>query len=131
MEDGRPEEGALGTSVAEEWDYTKEVYDDLFGKSPGPSLVAAASAEEMEEHRKHIVYRKVPIPLCWERAGKKPSAREPGALPRQIGRRLHQATSGWTLRDVAQRPQRAPAVTGAAYGTESLWPVSGAKAPES
>ena len=72
MDDGRIREGALGTSVPEEWDYTKEVYDDLSGKKLDPNLVAAARAEEMEQYRKHRVYRTVPIALCWERTGKRP-----------------------------------------------------------
>ena len=51
---------------------SREYWDDLSGKRLKPELVKKARAEEMAEFRKHGVYVKVPVKMCWEETGKEP-----------------------------------------------------------
>ena len=47
-------------------------YDDISGAPLKADPVEEAMQEEMEQHRAHEVYTKVPIARCYERTGKKP-----------------------------------------------------------
>ena len=46
--------------------------DDMSGKELNPSLVKAARGEEMEEFKKHTVYKKVPLNQCLQETGRQP-----------------------------------------------------------
>ena len=46
-------------------------WDDISNKELVPALVREARAEEMEEFKKHQVYREVPISKAWASTGKK------------------------------------------------------------
>ena len=56
-----------GVNWAEE-----QIFDDISGKQLNNSEVLRARMEEMEEIRKHGVYKKVPIEKCREKTGKEP-----------------------------------------------------------
>ena len=80
--DGRIKEGEIGAVIPMEedgmrwnWneDNAEEFFDDLSGERLDPALVRKARAEEMEEVRKHGLYRKVKIAEAiasgWTRGG--------------------------------------------------------------
>ena len=64
--------GDLELIGGEEGGGGERVWDDITGKEMDWDMVVAARAEEMEEFRKHGVYKKVPIKECMDRTGKKP-----------------------------------------------------------
>ena len=60
--DGRMSEGQIGIVAAEEI----MAWDDTTGEELDPQMVKVARDEEMEEVKKHTVYKKVPIKMCWD-----------------------------------------------------------------
>ena len=66
--DGRIQDGAIGMMCPEE----KSAWDDQTGEQLDWDMVIRARAEEMDEFRKHKVYRKVAIKECWDVTGKAP-----------------------------------------------------------
>ena len=71
VHDGRVRAGGVG-SVGKSVSDKMKFWDDLSGEELEPELVEAARCEEMEEYRKHGVYKKVPLEECWEETGKDP-----------------------------------------------------------
>ena len=64
-----------GLSVGEEMLYVGrdgEFYDELSGSWLDPDRVKQARIEEMEEFRKHKVYKKVTVKECWDKTGREP-----------------------------------------------------------
>jgi hypothetical protein len=73
--DGRLQETAVGCVFAiEEGEGCSEMifWDDITGEPLSWEGVVNARKEEMEEFRKHKVYKKVPIKQCWDETGKGP-----------------------------------------------------------
>ena len=70
---GRIEELDYGmTFAAEQVEFPRTIYDDISGKPLDWNLVKQAREEEMFEVKKHKVYEKVPLTMCYEETGKNP-----------------------------------------------------------
>lgn len=70
---GRIEELDYGmTFAAEQVEFPRTIYDDMSGKPLDWNLVKQAREEEMAEVRKHKIYEKVPLTMCYEETGKNP-----------------------------------------------------------
>ena len=80
IQDGRMMEGGIGImdKVDEgeqtmwEWATDRDIIDDMSGEVLDKELIREARKEEINECRKHRVWKKVPVEKCWELTGKAP-----------------------------------------------------------
>ena len=75
--DGRIAKGSIGMTCATDKSEINNIeqitiWDNMSGKQLETKLVNSARAEEMEEVRKHSVYKKVPISQCLQETGQEP-----------------------------------------------------------